>query len=215
VLRVLAFIRRLPGVSRDAFRSHYEEVHVATALPLLGPLAAYERQHVREELLGAPAFDCVTRFDYRDAAAAGAAFARTEGPEGEGIRRDERLFMDKPANVVLPVETSTLWESGDPSAARVRLLVCARRPAGEVPARFRARFEEEALPDLRGRLSAARWCRSHWSLAPEPPPGGFDVVNELAAEDSAGLVEWARVLEAEGAQLVAVRVSVHATRLAA
>jgi uncharacterized protein (TIGR02118 family) len=215
VLRVLAFIRRLPGVAVDDFRRHYEEVHVATALPLLGGIAGYERQHVREAVFGEPAFDCMSRFDWRDAAAAAAAFARIEGPAGDAIRADERRFMDAPANVVLPVETGPAWQAGDPAGARARLLVCLRRPRAEDAARFRARCERERLAGLRAAPDGVRFCRAHWSLAPAAPPGGFDAVVELAADGPGGLAAWAQAFAAEGAQAIAARVSVHATPLAA
>ena len=96
MIRVLAFIRRLPGVSRDAFRTHYEEIHVPIALPLLTGTSGYVRHHVREELYGRADFDCMTRFEYPDPATVRAVFERTEGPQAEAIRHDERGFMDKP-----------------------------------------------------------------------------------------------------------------------
>ena len=213
MIRVLAFIRRLPGVSRDAFRSHYEEIHVPTALPSLGGILRYVRHHVREEIHGAPGFDCMTRFDYRDAAAVRAAFERIEGPQGDAIRRDELTFMDKPANVFFAVEEAPAWEAKPARAGKAHLLVCVRRPEGEETRRFRARFLEESLPALRAAALDACWCRPQWARPGVAQGAPFDAVTELGAAGAGGLARWARGLEAEGARVIAVRVSVHETRM--
>ena len=231
MIRVLAFIRRLPGISRDAFRSHYEEVHVPTALPTLGGITGYVRHHVREEIHGAPGFDCMTRFDYRDGAAVRDALSRIEGPQGDAIRRDELTFMDKPANVFFAVEEAPAsgpqparsepqasevhsgWEATPARAERARLLVCVRRSEVEEIARFRARFLDERLPALRAAVEDARWCRPQWALPGVAQGTGFDAVTEIGAAGAGELARWARALEAEGAQVIAVRVSVHETRM--
>ncbi|MFI5321925.1 MAG: EthD domain-containing protein, partial [Myxococcota bacterium] len=149
---MFAFIRRRADITRDAFRSHYEEIHVPTALPCLGGILRYERQHIREEIFGAPGFDCMSRFDYRDGAAVRAALERIEGPQGDAIRRDELLFMDKPANFFFAVEEAPTWEATPARAGRARLLVCVRRPQAEALAGFRARFLAEGLPTLRAAV---------------------------------------------------------------
>ena len=213
MIRVLAFIRRLPGVSRDAFRSHYEGIHVPTALPSLAGISGYLRYHLREEIHGAPDFDCMTRFEYPDAAAARATFERTEGPEGDAIRRDERTFMDKPAIVFFPVEEGPSWEAVTPRARPAHLLVCVKRPQGEDRDRFRARFEAAHLPALRSAVLDAVWCRPQWALTGLAEGASFDAVTELGAAGAGDLPRWARSLEAEGARVIAVRVSVHETRM--
>ena len=213
MIRVLAFIRRLPGVSRDAFRSHYEEVHVGMALPSLEGIVRYVRHHLREEIHGAPGFDCMTRFDYRDAAAVRATLARLAGPQGDAIRRDELAFMDAPANVFFAVETAPVGGETASCTGSARLLVCVRRPAGEDPARFRARFSDDSLPALRAAALDARWCLPQWALPGVAQGAGFDVVTELGAAGAGEVARWARALEAEGADVIAMRVSVHETRV--
>jgi uncharacterized protein (TIGR02118 family) len=209
MIRVLAFIRRLPGVSRDRFRIHYEEIHVPTALPTLGGLLGYLRHHIREDIYGEPGFDCMTRFDYRDAAAIRDALARIQGPEGEAIHRDERLFMDAPANVFFPVEASKGW--GKPGAEASPLLVCVRRPPDEEAAAFRARLLERELPALRAAAGGASWCRPEWALPGLGQGKGFDLVAQMGEASRAAIAGWARALEAGNASVVAARVSLHQT----
>jgi uncharacterized protein (TIGR02118 family) len=213
LIRVLAFIRRRADVSRDAFRCHYEEVHVPTALPTLGGVVHYVRQHIREEIFGAPGFDCMTSFEYRDAAAVRAAFERIEGPQGDAIRRDELRFMDKPANVFFAVEEATAWEATPARAERARLVVCVRRPEGEEPASFRARFSNDGLPALCTAVEDADWCRPQWARPGVAQGIGFDAVTEIGAGGAGELARWASELEAKGAHVIAVRVSLHETRM--
>jgi hypothetical protein len=209
MIRVLAFMRRLPGVTRDAFREHYETVHVPIALPFLTGTAGYVRHHVREEIHGAPGFDCMTRFDYPDGAALKAVFEQTEGPQAEVIRRDERTFMDKPAIVFFPVEEAEGWGTPGPEASR--LLLCVRRPGSEEAAAFRARFQQRALPALRASAGAAGWCRPHWALADLAQGRGFDLVAQLSEASAGEIAAWARGLSAEGVAVIAARISVHET----
>jgi hypothetical protein len=211
VIRVLAFIRRLPGVSRDAFRTHYEEIHVPIALPFLTGTSGYVRYHVREELFGRADFDCMTRFEYPDAAAVKAVFERTEGPQAEAIRRDERSFMDKPAIVFFPVEEAPASER--PPAGDALLLVCARRPAAEEASGFRRRLLETHLPALRAAVEAPRGARPQFALPGAAQSRGFDAVIEIAAAGAGEIASWARALEVQGAQVIAASVSVHETRM--
>jgi hypothetical protein len=214
MIRVLAFIRRLPGVSRDDFRTHYEGIHVPIALPFLTGTSGYVRHHVREELYGRADFDCMTRFDYPDPEAARAVFARTEGPQAEAVRRDERSFMDKPAIVFFPVEQAgEVREAGDGSPEAVHLLVCVRRPPSEDANRFRARFLENDLPALSAAVRLQSWARPQFAFPGAAQSRGFDAVIEIAAAGAGEIPGWARSLEAQGAQVIAARVSVHETRL--
>jgi hypothetical protein len=95
-MKTLALIARRRDIDRAEFRDHYEEIHAPLAVrTLLEGTTRYVRHHLREELFGRPAFDVVTGFWYRDAAAAIEIMRRTETPVGDAIRRDELTFMDK------------------------------------------------------------------------------------------------------------------------
>ena len=208
MIRVLAFLVRRPGLSREAFREYYEGTHVPTALPLLAGVTHYVRHHLREELHGRPGFDCMTAVEYPAAAAMDALLARLDGPEGEPVRRDELRFMDKPANAYVAVETEPGFEGGRPAPAEI--LVCVSRPAAAAQDAFRAQFARDALPALRAALRPS-WCRAQWARAGPARGASFDAVVQLGAAGAGGISAWARDVEAAGARVVAARITAHAT----
>ena len=199
MIRVLAFIRRLPTISRDAFRSHYEEIHVPTALPSLGGITGYVRHHLREEIFGAPGFDCMTPLRLSRRRGHRAAFARIEGPQGDAIRRDELLFMDKPANVFFVVEEAPGW--GAPAATGRKACSCWCACGARRRSRSRASgraFLDEVLPALRAAADDARWCRPQWARPGVAQGAGFDAVIEIEAAGSGGIASWARCARGRG-----------------
>jgi hypothetical protein len=210
VIRVHAFMVRRPDLTRDEFRAHYEEIHVPTALPILGGTAAYVRHHVREELHGAPPFDCMTLFEYPDAKTTAAVFARAEGPEGAAVRADEQTFMDKPRNFFFAVAESAGADAhaGSVSAAPALFLLCARRPPGEDAGPFRARLLADALPRLRAALERPGLLRLHTS---RDAGARYDATLLCSAAGAGRLAEAARELERDGSQWLALRVTAHAT----
>jgi hypothetical protein len=210
MIRVHAFMVRLPSVSRDEFREHYEQIHVPTALPILGGTQTYVRHHVREELHGAPPFDCMTLFEYPDPATIATVFARVAGPEAAAVHADEDTFMHVPSNFYFPVAPGPTWQATPERATREIALVCARRQPGEDTARFRERFASEALPRLRGALSDPTWLQIFW---PQAPDARYDANLLVGAGRVAGLAQAARDFERDGGELLAVRVSAHATEM--
>ena len=212
MIRVLAFLVRRPGLSREAFREYYEGTHVPTALPLLGGVTHYVRHHLREELHGRPGFDCMTAVEYPAVAAMDALLARLDGPEGEPVRSDELRFMDKPANAYVAVETERGFEEERPAPAEI--LVCVGRPVAAAPEAFRAQLARDALPALRAALRPS-WCRAQWACAGPARGASFDAVIQLGAAGAAGIGAWARDVESAGACVVAVRVTSHATAVPA
>jgi EthD domain len=210
MIRVHAFMVRLPQVSRDEFREHYEQIHVPTALPILGGTQTYVRHHVREELHSKPPFDCMTLFEYPDAATIAAVFARVAGPEAAAVHADEDTFMHVPSNFYFPVAPGPAWQATPERAARELALVCARRRSGEDAARFRERLASQTLPRLRSALSDPAWLHVFW---PQAPDARYDANLLLGAGSVAGLARAARELERDGGELLAVRVSAHATQM--
>jgi hypothetical protein len=210
MVRVHAFMVRLPSVSRDEFREHYEEIHVPTAMPILGGTQTYVRHHVCEELHGKPPFDCMTLFEYPDAATVAAVFARVAGPEAAAVHADEDTFMHVPSNFYFPVETGPAWQAPREREAREIALVCARRARHEQLSSFRERFAAEALPRLRSASSDPAWLRAYW---PRSPDARYDANLLVGASRVSGLAQAARELERDGGEVLALRVSVHSTEM--
>jgi uncharacterized protein (TIGR02118 family) len=205
-MKTLALIVRKPGISRAAFRTHYEEVHAPLALPLMSGLMRYVRHHVREELHGAAGFDVVTAFTYRDEAALRGVITRLAAPTGDALLRDELSFMHKPQNRFFAVREVAEQGSRAGAPPALACIALVKRPAQRDAAAFARDFSQRALPELRDAVRGLRWSLHHEALPMfgEPP---FDAVTQLHADAGVRLEEWARAREAEGARVAIVSVS--------
>lgn len=96
MIKAVVLIKRKQGVSQEAFREHYEEVHAPLALKHLPMIRRYVRNHVMP-MPGTQeqAFDCLTElwFDDLEDVLRLAAFVQSE--EGRVIREDEEKFIDR------------------------------------------------------------------------------------------------------------------------
>ncbi len=212
-MKTLALIVRKPGLTRDAFRTHYEEQHAPLALPLMSGLVHYARHHVLEELYGAVGFDVATSFAYRDALALQEVIARLAGPAGDTVLRDELTFMDKPRNRFFEVrERSQLGMRETPAA--LHCIAFLKRPAEQGAGEFAAELASRGLPELRDALRGLHWYSHHDALASFGAPA-WDAVIQLHADVDAGLASWAARAERASARVTIVRVSEHETALVA
>lgn len=212
-MKTLALIARRPDLSRAEFRDHYEQVHAPLAVrTLLEGTTRYVRHHLTETVFGQPAFDVVTAFWYRDAAAAAEIMRRTETPAGAAIRSDELTFMNKPANTFFPVSERVVRGAEDRGAA-LAAIALVRRPAGEEAARFVESYEEDQVPRLLDATRAPVWCIQNRALRFGPDEPAFDAVTQLHAAADAGLAQWAKELAATGAGVVVVTVTEHESKL--
>ena len=96
MVKAVALIKRKPGLSREEFARHYEEVHAPLILKHSPTLKRYVRNHVivpagAEE----PEYDCVTElwYDNMDGYKATIDFWLSEA--GKVIRDDEDSFLDR------------------------------------------------------------------------------------------------------------------------
>jgi hypothetical protein len=212
-MKTLALLARKPGITREAFRAHYEQVHAPLGLGVLTGLRRYVRHHVREELHGVAGFDVVTSFAYRDEAALRTVIARLAAPGGDAVLRDELTFMDKPRNRFFAVREVAERGAPDRAAELQGIALVKRAPAQDARA-FAADFAARALPALYDAVRELRWSLHHDALATfgEPP---YDAALQLHARADAGLAAWCREYEDEGARVVLVRVSEHETSLPA
>ena len=199
-MKTLALIVRRADHSREAFRKHYEEIHSPLAMAtIMEGTTRYVKHHLREEIFGEPAFDVMSVFEYRDAQAAGALFARAQGKEGERIRVDEQSFMDTASNHFFVVTEQLV--RGAPDRSQPLLLVAfVRKPLHEERDDFLARYQAEALPALLDAVEAPVWCLQNTAA-----PGGearFDCVTQLHARGDLDLAGWARQLESGGQEVI-------------
>ena len=204
-MNTLALIARKPGLSRAAFRAHYEETHAPLGLRVMSGLQRYVRHHVAEQLHGAAGFDVVTSFSYRDAAALHAVIARLATPAGDAVLRDELTFMDKPRNTFFAVRDAGERGARD-RAAPLQGIALVKRASAQAASEFRAAFARRALPELHDALRELRWSLHREALASFGEPA-FDAVLQFHARGGPQLESWCAAREAEGARVVVVRVS--------
>jgi hypothetical protein len=112
MIRVIALLKRKPGLTREAFRAHYEEHHAALGVKYLTAATYYARHYltpIAEPLEGAvaePAYDVLTELRFDDMAAFEAGMAQLQMPEAHAaISADEELLFDRSSNRLVMVET--------------------------------------------------------------------------------------------------------------
>jgi uncharacterized protein (TIGR02118 family) len=212
-VKTLALIVRKPGTTREAFRAHYEQVHVPLGLTVMSGLVGYVRHHVSEALYGAPGFDVVTSFTYRDAAALQGVIARLASPMGDAVLRDELTFMDKPRNRFFAVREVRERGARD-RGADLQCIALVKRAKGQSADAFAAELAAHGLPSLHDAVRELRWSLLNEALTTfgEPP---VDAAVQLHAAADSGLAAWCAAREREGAQITLVRVSEHEAPLPA
>jgi uncharacterized protein (TIGR02118 family) len=110
MLKMIAVLKRKPGMSFDEFRTYYETRHVPLVKSLMKDnLAAYIRNYVGQDSpfpVGiALDFDVVSEFHYPNQAALEAAVAAIQHPDSvEKVRSDELNFLDMTAARVCMVD---------------------------------------------------------------------------------------------------------------
>ena len=201
MIKTLALIKRRPGIDRDAFREHYETVHVPLALPVLEGLRRYVRYHVLSDRFGDLAFDVLTGFWYRDRAATDEVFSRLASPEGKAILADELMFMDKPANRFFAVSERSLHpgEEGD-----CHLFVLVARPPGMSRYDASSNLGLHHWPRLLGSVQDSSFALLRDGFPMQGEEAIFDSVLQVRASSYPGLEEWSKRLEAEGYRVCAV-----------
>lgn len=213
MIKALALIKRLPGTDRDAFREHYETVHVPLALPLLDGLERYVRYHVHSNRYGDFAFDVLSAFWYRDRAATDEVFSRLASAEGEAILADELTFMDKPANRFFAVSERSWLSCEEGEEGDEHLFVLVARP--ENMSRFDAssHLTNRLWPRLLDRVEPPSFALLRDCFPMQGDEIVFDSIMQIGASGHAGLEEWSKSLENEGYRVCAVETLRFETRL--
>ena len=102
MIKTIAFLKKKPGLSREAFIAYYETRHVPLILSIAPQICDYRRNFLLTEGaivvagLPAPDFDVVTELWYPDEAAFAAALAAFTDPvNAQRIADDEENVFDR------------------------------------------------------------------------------------------------------------------------
>lgn len=99
--KIKAFLVRKPGMSKEAFRTHYEERHLPLALKTFPEIIRHQRNYVAEggahfaPSAGMPVWDAVSDIWFADQSGFEAMVARLSTPAGVDIQTDELRFLDR------------------------------------------------------------------------------------------------------------------------
>jgi uncharacterized protein (TIGR02118 family) len=103
--KLMLFVRRKPGMTREAFREHYETVHAPLALANMTGLDRYVRNYtVGFAGQPEPAYDCVTEMWFSDPVAFSETMAWMRSPASQELHDDEELFIDRSSMTAFFVE---------------------------------------------------------------------------------------------------------------
>jgi uncharacterized protein (TIGR02118 family) len=110
VYKVILFVRRKEGLSREQFRQRYEDGHAPLARKVLPQLRRYVRNYVTDSPGWEADFDVVTEFWFDSEQDHQAVRAFYASEEGQVLIRDEAEFMDRSSMRSVVVD-----EDGHPS----------------------------------------------------------------------------------------------------
>jgi hypothetical protein len=202
MLKVLALIKRLPTLDREAFRDHYENTHVGVAKPLLRHLVRYARHHIEEELHGEVDFDVITSFGYADKPALDAMFAVLASDAAGPILEDEKRFMDKPANRFFEV-SERVWKEGEEEDRSIFVFVA--RPPDMSRTECSRCLVRDHWPALLAGASDLRFAIVRDAFPMAGRPLSFDGGMQLSLDSGVDVRGFAETLSKKDFRVVAVQ----------
>ena len=108
MVKVMGLIKRKPGLSREEFAKHYEEVHAPLALNHFPTFVTYRRNHIIRTSSSPsdeePEFDCITEITYKNMKDYQRAHDFWESEAAQFILKDNESFMDTSKMVFFLVE---------------------------------------------------------------------------------------------------------------
>jgi len=118
MIKVMIFIRRRSDLSVEAFREHYESVHVRLSFEHL-PLMLRHARNYPAPLKGQaePDYDCVTECWFEDWEAMKQTSALLAAEKRALITEDEARFMDRDSIRLRVVEEHVTERTGGPGGA--------------------------------------------------------------------------------------------------
>jgi uncharacterized protein (TIGR02118 family) len=115
MIKVIALLKRKPGMTLEEFSTYYFNIHAPLAMSLIpshvdSQLLRYVQNHAvqpKEGRSGAP-YDCVVEMGFVDIEAVHAWRDWYESTEGEVLREDEEQFMDRSARIIILTEERSI-----------------------------------------------------------------------------------------------------------
>ena len=216
MLKLIACLKRKPGVGVEQFQRHWRTQHAEIVVRQKG-LRRYVQNHVLLDAYatGEPPFDGVAEawFDDLDTMR---RLAPT--PEYRAVRDDEPHFLDVPAmRVVLADEVVVVDGTEAPGA--LKLIALLTRKPGLAPGEFQRHWREVHGPLVARSPGVRRYVQSHarlggYSAGRTPPYDGVALLwfdDEAARRSASETPEYARAV-ADGASFVTPGTPVLLTR---
>jgi uncharacterized protein (TIGR02118 family) len=95
MVKAIALIKRKPGISRDEFIKHYEQVHAPLAVKHLHTFKKYIRNYVIPSSSAEDTeFDCITEVWYEDMEGYQTVLNFMSSEAGRVIQEDAEQFID-------------------------------------------------------------------------------------------------------------------------
>lgn len=197
LVKILTVFVRRPDLSREAFRSHYENRHVKMAMEHVAEFGF--RKYVRNHVVGPPGvepgFDCLTEFFFESLEQAGSSVGFMNSPEGRWFAEDELNFLDMSHHPSFELAEHVIAgppRAVDPKGLRKHALVLSRAPGKSAEG-----FAREAFEHARSlaRRNEGRIVRLMLDLAvqgpgPEPPWDALLVLWPADPHDRAAWLRW-------------------------
>lgn len=187
MIKAIAFIQRKPGISREEFARHYEEVHAPLAVRLIPTMRGYSRDHLVRPLVGEAGFDCITTFRYDALEDAAAVFSLWQSDAGQPFRDDEATFMDTSKNISLIVEEMvTASPKPEERKSLVKAVALLKRKPGLSRQEFIEHYEQIHVPLIMKHTAGVVAYARNYVCAPEGAgEPGFDSMTEIWHQDMA------------------------------
>ena len=103
MVKSITLIKRKPGISRDEFIRHYEDVHVPLSLKHFC-FKRYVRNYIIPPDVEDAQYDCITEIWYDNWAEYHECIKFWQSETGHELRTDEHNFMDRDKSVYFLVE---------------------------------------------------------------------------------------------------------------
>ncbi len=182
MIKTIALMKRKPGIPREEFVTHYEDVHVPLSLRLLPWFRHYVRNHVRRVITPSEfGFDCLSQFWFDSLDDAMKLMEFVQSDDGLPIREDEQNFLDTSATTPFLVdEKSSDINTADAGTDSVKAIALLKRKPDISRAEFETHYERKHAPLIISRASGLiKYVRNYVAASDDGPEPLYDCISEL------------------------------------